>query len=134
MRVDLGWAQFRAWYPRREAWQPAEKAFRKLHKLGKLPDMLIIKVAIKCQQMPGGCLQKRYVNGRDLRPLPASWLNAERWHDEYEPAMKDTANQAVGLPEERRDPGEINQVELEAARADFFKRSKEWGRGTDQST
>lgn len=127
--TDPGWDAFRSWYPRRQKWPDAEKAWGQLKKAGKLPALVILKVAIKCQQAPGGCLEKKYSNGRDLRPLPASWLRGERWHDEFEPAMRDTAAAAMGMPEaERRDPGEINQSELEAARDDFFKRSREWQR------
>jgi hypothetical protein len=140
MSVAEDWDSFRSWYPRREAWAAAEKAFLKLQKAGKLPAMVILKVAIKCQQLPGGCLERVLSSdGRDPRPYPASWLNGQRWHDEYQPRMRNTASQAMGLPEgERRDPGPIDQeakekalswhqeweAEREAARAEFLKSAK----------
>jgi hypothetical protein len=137
---EIGWSEFRSRYPRHEAWPRAEKAYRALWKAGKLPALEIVSVAIKCQQRPGGCLQRVVTkDGRDTRPLPASWLNAERWHDEIEPPLKDTAAQAMGMPEgDRRTPESIDQeskeralechrnqeMEREAARAEFFRQGK----------
>ena len=137
--LEEGWLEFRMSYPRKQKWLPAEKAYKVLGRAGKLPAREIISVSIKCQQRPGGCLQRIVTkDGRDTRPLPASWLNGERWHDEMEPPLKDTAAAAMGMPEgERRQ--EVTdeeskeralqsyrnaEAEREAARAEFFKKAK----------
>jgi hypothetical protein len=94
---EVGFAEFRSIYPRREAWGRAEKAYQALWKAGKLPAAVILRVAIKMQQRPGGCLHRVVSKeGRDMRPLPASWLYAKRWHDELEPPLKETADAVLG--------------------------------------
>lgn len=125
---QVAFQQFRSWYPRHEAWGRAEKAFRSLHKAGKLPAMIILKVACKMQQQPGGCLELAYSkDGRDLRPLPASWLNAERWHDEASPRpILETSASKMGQPTSNREGGEVNESEVDKARAFFFDRAKDW--------
>ena len=125
--VDSYWQEFRTSYPRREAWGNAEKAFRQLAKKGKLPAPEILAVAIRCQQRPGGCLERVLSrDGRDLRPLPASWLNGQRWHDEWEPPMKETAGQATGASwtdEKRRIYDERIAAE-DAAREAFLQAAR----------
>lgn len=130
--VDSYWREFQAAYPRREAWGTAKKAFWKLHRAGKLPAPEVLAVAIRCQQRPGGCL-KRVLSkdGRDLRPLPASWLNAERWHDEWEPPFRqETAGQAAGVDwtDEKRRLYDERIAAEDAAREEFLKRARQKGR------
>lgn len=124
MTVDEAWNRFRASYPRREAWGRAEKAFRSLWQKRQLPALEILWVAIKCQQFPGGCLERVVSEkGRDLRPLPASWLNGSRWHDEYTPPLKEPVG---GLTGARRDAEVVTDQELqdldEQARQAFLER------------
>ena len=125
--VESYWREFQAAYPRREAWGKAEKAFRDLAKKGKLPAPEVLAVAIRCQQRPGGCLERVLSKDRrDLRPLPASWLNAERWHDEWEPPMKETAGQVSGVDwtEEKRRLYDQRIAAEDAAREEFLRKAK----------
>jgi len=70
---------FWAAYPRREAKLDAVKAYAKARTQASAAEILDGVERYK-QTMPE---EKRY------RPLPASWLNAGRWMDEYdEPVQK----------------------------------------------
>lgn len=65
---------FWAVYPRREAKLDALKAYTKALKLASAEEILAGVERYK-RTMP---------EERQYRPLPASWLNAGRWLDEYE--------------------------------------------------
>lgn len=90
-------------YPRKEAKAPAEKAWRRL-KADQLADQVVADVEARMGN--GGTwkdLEKRFI------PLPATYLNARRWEDEWTPA----ARAGKGAGEIQRDSR--NEDELEAA-------------------
>ena len=78
-KPDEEFDRWYALYPRKEAKTAARKAFAKARKAA---DMVTLIAALE-----------RYVEsvkGKDRQyiALPASWLNAGRWEDEYAPAQK----------------------------------------------
>lgn len=103
--------RFRSIYPRREAWQRAQIAWEKQHEAGNLPCFDQIEAAIRWQTETG-CLRQELAknpDGRDARPLPATWINGHRWTDE--PPAKPKAWKP---PEERAQEGDTSGL------ADFF--------------
>lgn len=85
-RTD-GFAEFYAAYPRKEARRKAEQAWRAALK------------RTDRQTIMAGLARFEFKPERQFQPLPASWLNADRWADEAEPA----AARAHGPPWERFD-------------------------------
>jgi hypothetical protein len=68
--------QFWRAYPRRMGKANARKAFEKAIKQGATLGEMLDALKWQCQQ-PGWLK-----DGGSFIPYPASWLNAERWHDE----------------------------------------------------
>lgn len=64
--------QFWDKYPRRQAMKPAWRAWEKLHP----PIESVLETLDKAKKHPSWCRGKQFI------PLPASWLNDERWDDE----------------------------------------------------
>jgi hypothetical protein len=107
----------------------AESTFRKMYLSREIPVTIILKVAIKVQQQPGGCLERRdRVNGFDPRPHPSTWLAGKRWLDEMQvPMIRETADQAAGQPtwdEDSRKRYERRILEEEEARQEFLRKAR----------
>jgi hypothetical protein len=74
--------EFWRFWPYRVARGQAETTFQKLYP-SSLPEMSVLKAAVRVQQQEGGCLCAHTTqDGRDTRPHPSTWLNAKRWLDE----------------------------------------------------
>jgi DNA-binding transcriptional ArsR family regulator len=69
--------EFYAAYPRREAMTKASEAFAKAAK--KIPAAQLVAAAIAYRDHPNRSQNPKYL------PLPATWLNQERWTDELAP-------------------------------------------------
>jgi hypothetical protein len=110
--------QFKATYPRRQAWIPAEKAFRRLFLANQLPPISELLDAITWQKEAGCLMPRTAADGRDVRPLPASWLNAARWTDERIPTQRE-AMEALNLVQR------TNINDLTIAQIDFVLRNAE---------
>lgn len=88
-RADID-ADFLAWYaeyPRKEARGAAVKAYRAAR---KKTDPATLLAAIRSQT------PRLLAGGKQFTPLPASWLNAERWLDE--PVHGDVITDPAQLP------------------------------------
>lgn len=136
---EAAFDEFWEFFPYKVNIGQAESTYKQLFESRLLPVNLILKIASKVQQRPGGCLERReLIRGTDSRPHPSTWLNGKRWLDAYDPPILPTADREMGMPEGRREPGEINQdakekalqwhrnqeAEREAAKAEFFRASK----------
>lgn len=73
-----GFDQFKALYPRREAWKDARKAWGQVDGDRHL-EAILAALAWQVPEM----LQREKV----FRPLPASWLRGERWTDQQSPPV-----------------------------------------------
>jgi hypothetical protein len=74
---DVEFQKFYERYPRKAKKPKALDAWRKLHKLRKLPSLEVILDAIEQQKTWDGWTRDA---GRFI-PYPASWLNAQSWND-----------------------------------------------------
>ena len=76
--IEKRFLQFWEVYPRKQAIANARKAFEKIKPDETLSDTIIkaVEAQKKCEQWQNS----KYI------PLPASWLNAERWKDETQTA------------------------------------------------
>lgn len=101
-----GFEEFWAAYPRKDAKPIALKAFSKV----KAPVAQLL-AAIAKQKQSEGWLKE---NGQFI-PMPASWLNAERWNDESMTAPKSGTVTTVPSRQER-DP-ELTRLDIERKRA-----------------
>ena len=72
---DPGWLRFWAAYPRRDAKLVARKAWARLSPDTALVDHMIAALFWQRQQ-------RSWQEDRHWIPLPASWLNGERWTDD----------------------------------------------------
>jgi len=73
-QLELAFERFWSAYPRREAKKPARVAFAKAMKKTTLP---VILAALDWQRLQPQWLK----SGGDFIPLPATYLNQERWAD-----------------------------------------------------
>lgn len=75
-----GFAEFWKRYPRKKNKGDAEKAWKKLN-----PDAGLVSVILEAVEVAQASDDWRKDAGKFV-PYPASWLNAEGWHDEARPA------------------------------------------------
>ena len=74
--------EFYSLYPRKEAKGKAEPAYKKAIKEGIAHEEIIRGLKAFNERIRKEGTEKRYI------PLPASWLNAERWADKHEEIKK----------------------------------------------
>lgn len=101
--IDTDFVAWYAEYPRKEAKGAAVKAYRTARKKADAPTLVAAVVAQR---------SKLTAKGREFTPLPASWLNAERWLDE--PDHRDaTVHRLPHASELRRPPSGLTDREMD---------------------
>lgn len=105
----------------------AESTFCRMFQAHEMPVTIILKIAIKVQQQPGGCLERRArVNGTDPRPHPSTWLSGKRWLDEVQPDLPahEQKNLTRHWDDEAREALERRILDEEEARQEFLRKAK----------
>lgn len=107
--ADDGFALFKGLYPRQEAMAKAAVAWKKL-----APDAdLVARIlaAIEAQQKTGCLVPGRSEAGRDIVPLPASWISQRRWEDQ----VKSFADVRTASERRNRNNGAHGKPDADAA-------------------
>lgn len=91
--------EFYALYPRKEARGKAEPAYKKAIKEGAIHEEIIRGLKSFNEKIRKDGTERRFI------ALPASWLNAERWKDEYEEKRQVVKSGGASVMEEMLNVG-----------------------------
>lgn len=114
MTDNTGFSRFWSLYPRHEAKAKAEKIF---HTLTKTDPALADTI---CNALEKQVALKYAHTERKFIPLPTTWLNQARWHDEIEAA---SSPQPAAASQSR---SQYSDAAMLSAYSERFKAQREW--------